>query len=146
MRALALILLLATAGAPPPSVRAFSLFGKANEANPEDFATLEAYGPLVFKTMQALRGGVLAKAPSSSSPGAEAAISAATSSGTAKVAYGRNSSVTLQKNGVNSLSIYFFDDKELSTTEDWSAAAPVPFLADVRKSPCRLKFHAAISH
>ena len=87
--------------------------------------------------MLALRGAVLANAP----PTYVASV-VATANGTgippaptATLSYGRNSSVTVQRTGTNSLSVYFYDDNDLEPTgADWATTTRVPFLNDVSRS------------
>jgi hypothetical protein len=137
-----------------PSANAWDLFGKANEAE-EDFqpGTIEAFGPVVFKTLMALRYTLLSKpefalhsataAAAGIAPLAEPIVAALAATDTVTIPIGAGeSTVVVRRDGLNELFVSFQDAGDLGMTEqDWATTSRVPWLESfvyTAEAPTRL--------
>jgi hypothetical protein len=106
-------------------VRSFSLgdlFGSDENQQTENVTSIDEYGSLMVKTIQALR--YVEIAPEQAGLG----------SNEISVPYGESSVALVRRDGLNSLYIAFQDNELGNNTENWATNTQrVPFLQDVRK-------------
>lgn len=112
------------------SANSFSLgelFGKEGSnkgQQTENVTSVDEYGSVIVKTLQALR--YVEIAPEQAGLGAQNEIS---------VPYGQNSVALVRRDGLNSLYVAFQDNEMGNSTENWAMnTTRVPFLQDVRFS------------
>jgi hypothetical protein len=98
-----------------------NLFGISDDnPQPVNASSVEGYGPLMVKTMQALR--YVEVAPAQAGLGANEI----------SVPYGQGSVALVRRDGLNSLYVAFQDNEMGNSTENWATnTTQVPFLHDV---------------